>query len=361
MNRRGGSAVAVVAAALGACSTNETAAPQRRAQLTAVVVEEKPREPDVPSPVVADDSDFAFVKRAIETVDAQSRDELLATRLRIGAVEADGEQFGPEWPEKIRKLKVKIDHMLVAKTREEATAFAALPTTTPHQGLAKYAEAEDYVRKALIDAKKAKNKADEAEYTQIFKSLIAESDAYAAKVITPEFIDSIPWTDLLSDDMASRWSKTTTVPGFACRIRDGVLTLSPPDPGSKQQGVIGIFDQRSDDLRHFVLDMEFAVEGVVTMFFHVSASPQNPDNRQSHTFDLVAGRSALVAGRAYRLVATYVGSDLVVEFPDSKGDDAIATWRADPSWVKLRRGGIAFLVPEGARLVVTRMRIKELR
>jgi len=253
------------------------------------------------------------------------------------------------------------DGRFVVKTREEATAFAALPTTTPHEGLAKYADAEDYVRGALVSAHKAKNKADDDSFTATYKALLAESDAYTAQVVTPDFIASVPWTDALAPEMASRWSKSASVPGFACRIESGVLTINPPDPGSKQQGVVGIFDQKQDNLRHFILDMEFSVEGMVTVFFHVSPAPENPDNRQSHAYDLVAGKNALVAGRTYRLVATYVGSDLVFEFPDSKDGDAIATWRADPSWVKLRRGGIAFIVPEGARLKVTRMRIKDLR
>jgi hypothetical protein len=202
---------------------------------------------------------------------------------------------------------------------------------------------------------------DEESYTATYKALLAESDAYSKRVLTPEFIESVAWKDLLSYEMGMRWSKTTTVPGFACRVENGVLTATPPDAGSKQQGIVGIFDQKSDDLRHFTLDMEFAVEGTVTMFLHVSPSPENPDDHQSHAYDLVAGSNALVAGRTYRLLATYVGSDLVVEFPDMKGDDAIAKWSADPSWVKLRRGGIAFLVREGGRMKITRMRIKDLR
>jgi hypothetical protein len=161
--------------------------------------------------------------------------------------------------------------------------------------------------------------------------------------------------------MAARWSKSSGIPGFACRIENGVLTVSPPDPGSRMQGVVGILDQRTDDLRHFQLDMEFAVEGTVTMFFHVAPAPQNPDNRQSHAFDLVAKNGALHANRKYQMFADSIGSALELAFPPIGDEEPIAAWSPDPSWAKLRRGGIAFLVPEGARLVVTRMRIKDLR
>jgi hypothetical protein len=254
---------------------------------------------------------------------------------------------------RLEQIHRKDDRVPVAKIRDDAKAFAALPSTTPHQGLAKYAETEDYVRKAMIDAKKAKNTADENSYTATYKALLAESDEYAHRVITPEFIESVPWTDLLSGEMATRWSKSTTASGPSCRIENGVMTLTA--------GVTGILDQNQDNLRHFVLDMEFAVEGVVTMFFHVSPAPENPDERQSYMFDLVGGKRGCEPGRTYKMTVTALGSDLVVHIEEPKDVNGGGVWSPDPSWAKLRKGGIAFLVPEGARLKVTRMRIKDLR
>ncbi len=353
---------AAVVVVSGACSTMETAPRERSEQPAAAVVEEEPQPPADTSTEVPVDPDLAAVKNAIESAESLSTSELSAARRSAESVELQAEKYGPEWPAKIRDLKVRIDHLCVTKTREEATAFAALPTTTPQQGLAKYAAAEDYVRNAVLAAMKARNKADADEFTATYKALVAESDAYAAKVVTPDFIRAVPWKDLLAPDMAARWSKSSRVPGFAMTIDDGVLTASPPDPGSKQLAMIGIFDQKTDDLRNFVLEMEFAVEGTVTMFFHLSPAPGFPDGRQSHSYDLVAGDNALKPGRKYAMQAVYVGSSLVVEFPtDTHADDDIAKWEADKSWAKLRKGGIAFLIPEGARLKITRMRIKELR
>jgi hypothetical protein len=254
-----------------------------------------------------------------------------------------------------------IDAPPVAKSPGEANAPAAPSSAAVHEGLAKYAEEEDRVRKALLDAKRARNTADVETLTAKYKALISESDEYARRVVTPEFIASIPWTDLLSDEMAARWSKSTSVPGFALRIEHGVLTTTSPEPGCKMQAVAAILDQRQDDLRNFELDMEFEVEGTVTMFFHVSPAPQNPDNRQSHAFDLVAKDGALKPNRKYQMSANLIGSALTLDFPPIGDEEPIASWSPDPSWVKLRKGGIAFLVPEGARLKITRMRIKILR
>jgi len=293
---------------------------------------------------------------AIANWEFRTTHELLDTKARLSQLALDSAALDDSQIATVKELSVKLDRVLVTKFREEAATYAAQPTTTPHQGLAEYAEAEDYVIKALYNAKKTKNKADEDSYTATYKALLAESDAYATRVVTPEFIAGIPWKDLLSGDLADRWSKSGSIPGFKVRIENGVLTVDPPEPGCKQQGVLGIFDQKTDNLRHFVLDMEFAVEGTVTMFFHVSPAPAMPDNRQSMTYDLVGGKEGLEPGRKYAMEATFIGSDLTIRFPDS-GE----MWSADPSWVKLRKGGIAFLVPEGARLKITRMRIKELR
>ena len=304
---------------------------------------------------------YNAAKDAVENSGTRSTADLITTKQKLGELEGTAEQYDPAHPKQIKDWKVKLDQLLVAKMRDEAKTFAAQSSTTSHQGLAKYAEAEDYVIKAVYDAKKVKNKADEESYTQTYKDLLKESDEYAEKMITPEFKNSIPWKDLLIGDVATRWSKTTTVPGFACRIDSGVLSVSPPDPGSKQQGVAGIFDQKTDNLRFFEFDMEFAIEGVVTVFFHVSPSPAPPDNRQSHSYDLVAKENGLKANKKYNMHATYVGSTLTIDFPPIGDEDPIQQWTADPSWTKLRKGGIAFLIPEGARIKVTRMRIKELR
>jgi hypothetical protein len=241
-----------------------------------------------------------------------------------------------------------VDASPLERLREEAKALAAQSGTTPRQGLAKYAEAEDFIRKAMLDAKQAKS-ANFEPYQELYKNLLTESDEYSKRVITQEFMESIPWTDLLDGDVASKWSRTTTIPG----IEDGVLTVSPPD-----SGVCGILDQKNDNLRHFMLEVEFEVDGVATMFFHVSPPPQSPDNRQSETFDLSSKEGGLKPNERYSMVATYIGSDLTISFPQ---DQKIERWENSPAWTKLRRGGIAFLIPEGTRLRITRMRIRVLR
>jgi hypothetical protein len=304
---------------------------------------------------------YAACRDAVENSASRSTKELIDTKQKLGEIEGNAETYDPGYPQQIKDWKIKLDHLLVTKMRDEAKAFTSMSSTTAFQGLAKYAEAEDYVYKALIDAKKAKNKADDEAYTAIYRELLAESDAYSEKVITPEFKNAIQWKDLLSGEMVARWSKSKDIPGFSFRIEGGVLVVSPPDPGSKQQGVAAILDQKTDNLRHFALDMEFQIQGVVTMYFHVSPAPANPDNRQSQTYDLVAGQNALKADTKYNLVANFVGSTLTIDFPPIGDQDPIQQWTADPGLNKLRKGGIAFLIPEGARLKITRMRIKEFR
>jgi hypothetical protein len=302
---------------------------------------------------------FAEAEAVLENAATKSAADLRKAHQTLIDLEAmDTARFGADYPERIEKMKSKIVDAVVTRLHTEAKEFAAAPGTTPRQGLARYAEAEDYVRKALLDAKQVKNPSY-AAYETTFKQLVAESDEYSKRVITKDFLESVPWKDLLDADVAMKWSKTTTVPGFACRIQDGILTIDPPEAGSKIMGVCGVLDQKNDNLRHFMLDMEFEVDGVATMFFHVSPPPQNPDNRQSETFDLAGEEgSNLRRNERCRMIATYIGSDLAVWFPEN---DAIPRWENTPSWTKLRRGGIAFLIREGTHLRITRMRIRELR
>ena len=301
---------------------------------------------------------FAKVEDIVKNIATKSSEDIRGARQILTDLEAtDTARYGPQYPEQIKTMKSTIDNSLVGKMCVEAKAIADASGTSPRQGLAKYADAEDYVRKAMLDAKQAKSP-NYDPYMELYKKLLADSDEYSKRVINKEFMESIPWKDLLAGEMASKWSKTTTIAGFACRIENGILTISPPDPGTKQQGVAGILDQKNDNLRHFMLDMEFAVDGVATMFVHVSPPPQNPDNRQSETYDLSSKEGGLKANEKYELVATSIGSDLAIWFPKN---DELARYENSPTWTKLRRGGLAFLIPEGTRLRVTRMRIRELR
>ena len=138
-----------------------------------------------------------------------------------------------------------------------------------------------------------------------------------------------------------------------------LAALSPPEAGSGKEGVAGILDQPTDTLRHFALDMEFSVEGTATLFFHVSPVPNAPNKQQSYFFVLSSKDGGLKAGEKYTMVVSYVGSSIAVEFPGNDGDlkstnDAVV-------WTTRRKGGFAFQIPEGTRLKVTRMRIKDLR
>lgn len=295
----------------------------------------------------------------VGAADSTTSDVLVATKRKLldllPRVPADMSDASDD----IAVAIMNIDHALVPKMRNEANALCAISSTTRSEGLAKYAAAEDCVRKALEDAIKSRNKTDEAAYTPIYKSLLTESDAYTERVVTPAFIESIPWKDLLSTDMAANWSRTTNVPGFSFRIANGVLTTTPPDAGSKMIAVVGILDQREHNLRHLVLDMEFAVEGTVTMYLHVAPPPGSPNNLQSEAYDLQTGATGLTPGAKYTLAATYVGSDLDIKVTGNS--QSFTEYSQTSSWAKRRRGGIAFLLPEGARLTITRMRIKELR
>jgi hypothetical protein len=301
------------------------------------------------------DESFKLAQDAVANAGAKSTDELRTAKQKLDEIEGSAGQWGSHYEGQIKDMKVKIDHILVRKMREEAKAFVAT-NPSPHVGLAKYATAEDYVRKAVEDAKKSGNKADDAEYTEIFKGLVQDSDEYSEKVINDEFKSAAPWRDLLADN--SKWSRTTNVPGFSFRLEGGVITCSPPDPGSGKEGVIGIMDQKADNLRHFILEMEFQIDGLATIYFHVPPPPMPPSNQTSEAFDMTSrGDGGLHKDEKYLMRVEYIGTKLVITWPENE----VGRWEPNPSWAKRRSGGIALRIPEGTRFKVTRMKIKELR
>ncbi len=99
--------------------------------------------------------------------------------------------------------------------------------------------------------------------------------------------------------------------------------------------------------------------GLVAAGVLVAVAPA-PVDRVSEAFDLSSKSGGLVAGLKYVMAVRYVGSGLHVGFPQEPKDDGPVE-RRPPPWSARRSGGIAFLVPEGTRPKVARMRLKDLR
>ena len=106
-----------------------------------------------------------------------------------------------------------------------------------------------------------------------------------------------------------------------------------------------------------MVEMEFSIDGEATMYFHAPPSPATPNAQQSEAYLLSSKGNGLEANRKYKMMASYIGSQLVVTFDGGE----IQRYEPQPSFAKRRWGGIVFMIPEGTRMKITRMRFKELR
>jgi hypothetical protein len=262
----------------------------------------------------------------------------------------------------------RIQRVPIDKVIDEAESLVASLATDAHSGLSVYAAAEDRLRDAVVEAKRAGKKKDDVELTALYRALLVVSDAYTARVVTPELIAATPWRDLLADP--TRWSKSNhrsgvlsspladELPALSFLLENGVLDCPPPDVGASKEGVIGVLDQGRADLRHFILEMDFQLDGLATLYFHVNPPPNPPIHQMSEAYDLTSvGDGALHKDERYTMRVEYIGSILRISFP---GHD-IPPYQPNPSWSKRRVGGIAIRIPSGTRLKISRMRIKELR
>jgi hypothetical protein len=245
----------------------------------------------------------------------------------------------------------------VVAAYDEAHGLAKRRAWDVRACLDRYAAAEDYVREAIEHARTAGRQADEAEFSAIYQSLLDETDAYVAGPDAQRRLEGLPWRDLLADP--AEWSATRDLPGFTFAIQGGVLSVTGPDAATKRDGVAGVLDEPGGDLRAFLLEMDFQIDGCADMHIHVEPRPRAPSRAATDWIELSTRDTGLTKGRPRTLTVRALKQrcEWVVE---DWGGAQCGVWSAPPL-LRRRSGGIAFRVTPGTQLKITRMRIKQLR
>ena len=102
---------------------------------------------------------LAIFRKLQEKPDSLSYPELRAARTAIKDLEIEGQNRGPTPPESLTDAQRSLPRLFAAKVVEGVRAFAA--QGSPSQRLAVYAEEEDFLRGALLAAKRFAGRADE--------------------------------------------------------------------------------------------------------------------------------------------------------------------------------------------------------
>jgi hypothetical protein len=279
-------------------------------------------------------------------------DELIDLRRSLDEVEARASIMGKAFAEQLAASRMAVDHTAADKLLEEAKAASAGGPENQRTGLQKYAKAEDELLRLLEKATNSPSKDEQNFYTARYRQCIAESDALCTELFTPDYIQKIARRDLLSGDDAAKWNPTKGLEGFSHELTNGTLHLKGPVNSDGRAGVISIGDL--ENWRDFVLEYEFTlVAGNSTTYMRLGKAV-------NYTVPSLAmeteGQDAITLGQKYTTTVSFIGSnlDIVMEEGETPRHEEVG-------WTKNRKGAIGIVVPEGAELLISRMRIRVLR
>ncbi|HUR28140.1 MAG TPA: hypothetical protein VM509_08130 [Planctomycetota bacterium] len=259
---------------------------------------------------------------------------------------------GKDFEERVKKARLALNRAFAEALHLDAKTFATENPDKAKIALTRYTKAEDEIQNLLDETMKLRPKNPDlaAFYEGHFKDLIEESDALVTATYNEEAIKALPWKDLLSGEQAGFWNAAKTE-GFSHVIQSGVLSIIGPDASAKSMGLISIGDR--EQWRDFVLEMEFTLEtGKTTLYMRLGQHTQN-----THTIDLKSGVDGIVEGKKYLLTLQMIGSKVTqTYYPED-----IAPPEQELKWMVSRKGAIGLELGNGARLKISRMRVKELR
>jgi hypothetical protein len=283
-------------------------------------------------------------------------------RRRLAELEAKITMEGDEYLKRYTAARVGADKAYVNGLVAVAQTLAQESPSNPRPALQKMQTAEDEARKALDQAYLEKDTELQEYYADLYRKVIAESDKLATALFTDKTNEALPWVDYLSDEKAKLppeqggWN-ATTVRGFSAVPENGVLQIVGPDADAGQIAIVAIGDKEA--WRNFELDIEFTIEkGNMDVFFRMGRTA----NANTVNFPLMSegDNKNLVAGRKYQARMRMLGSRITVKFAD-EDIDTPPPKDEQVTWAKTRKGAIAFLVPPGARVKVTKFQVRELR
>lgn len=300
------------------------------------------------------------LRAALAHPESSSVEQIEALRREIvDEVEPASFLLDPALAAEVAELARSTERVLATRLHAEARAEAEAARDDFEArlaALAKYTRAEDEILE-LFERALWRDERELADFHQRhFREVIAESDALALAVFTPEYVARQPWKDLLGAEQASSWN-VASLEGFWCRIEEGVLTLHGPNAGTRQCGVVSICDR--EQLRDFVLELEFTLtKGEFELYLRVGKRFDGTvESLKFSTLEDSPDFSFLLSqGESYGGVVTFIGSSWTCAL--SAGDPQTME---QVKWGQSRKGAIGLVVQPGTELAVTRLRVRSLR
>jgi hypothetical protein len=181
----------------------------------------------------------------------------------------------------------------------------------------------------------------------LYKDLLAASDALVDKAETPEHEASVPARDMLSSSARALWGESV---GVSADRTSGYLTITGVEiPGIKVTGVCSLLPPKAAPWHDLSIDLEFTiVEGGFEMYLRYEQAKKSYriNFKPSEGYEL---------NKPYRMTVKVKGSSISLKAPDlpenrDRLDAAVS-----------RTGGIGFGIAAGSKVTISRLMVKVLR
>ena len=185
---------------------------------------------------------------------------------------------------------------------------------------------------------------------EIYKAMIARSDAIVAKLLTEAYIKAVPPIDMLAPSERGRWNgpKSTMAAEWTA---DGLVLSHIPDAGGRR--IMGVFalDGWTTEWWDYEAEIDFEIlEGAFDLMLRY-----RPDGFVYYSTMVKPGENGVEKNRTQRLRTSVVGSTVTYELKGQK--PMIDHLRPTVS----RTGGIGFALGEGSKVAIKSFKLKLLR
>jgi hypothetical protein len=181
---------------------------------------------------------------------------------------------------------------------------------------------------------------------QLYKALIASSDALATKVETPEFEARIAPRDLLFPQEESLWGASK---GAKWSRSEGAIVVEAVESGGRIMRVASVLPKRAEAWHDIVIDLEFTIDsGELDLYLRYW-----PDKKYyAIKFNEASG---FEPAKRHRMTIGIKGSTITLAQPGKPlNSDTIA-------FVTSRTGGIGFGLNPGSKVTISKLTVKVLR
>jgi len=288
---------------------------------------------------------LAGLEKIAESSDTQSMDSVKSARRTAQDLNEKASLMDEAYKTRLATAREKVDRAYLSKLMADAKAKGQT-----REALSAYTMAEIEIRNALDNTLRGSKDADRKKwYTDLYKTLLNDSDAIAVSVFNQSVIDGEPWKDALTSE--SEWLHSSDLVGF--QVKDGQLHAVGAKAGSGNIGTLSVGDSRQ--LKDFVAQIEFTpVKGNLKLYLRVY---NRMDSSEYYAINTVGRDPDFKPGQSYTLELRMIGSSLSMKFPNTDLNPVDTLVGA----TKQRFGSIGLALDEGAEIKITGFKYKELR